>query len=180
MRVDRKGIVRPSFPAALVAAEVLTCALLCGARPATAATQVAKVSAAVAKPLTLARVQDLDLGTIVLGPGTWSGATVGISRAGIFTCGSSNVACTGATNVARYRVTGSNNQIVRISAPNVTLVNQSDPTKTLTLQVDAPATATMPNSGNVGIQFPIGGSITLSSTTTGGTYRGTFNVTVDY
>ena len=164
---------------AVVAAELLACALLCAAQPAAAATQVAKVSAAVAKPLTLTRVQDLDLGTIVLGPGTWSGATVGISRAGVFGC-SANVACTGATRVARYTVTGSNNQVVRISAPNVTLVNQSDPTKTLTLTVDAPATLSLPNSGNVGVQFPIGGSISISSSTAGGTYSGTFNVTVDY
>ena len=164
---------------AVVAAELFACALLCAAQPAAAATQVARVSAAVAKPLTLTRVQDLDLGTIVVGPGTWSGATVGISRAGVFGC-SANVACTGATRVARYTVTGSNNQTIRITAPNVVLTNQSDPTKTLTLVVDAPGTITLPNSGNQGVQFPLGGSITVNSSTSGGTYSGTFNVTVDY
>ena len=163
-----------------IAAAAILAGALFSAPPASAATQVAKVSAAVAKPLTLARVQDLDLGTIVLGPGTWSGAAVGISRGGAVRCSSSNVACSGATRVARYTVTGSNNQVIRITAPNVTLVNQADPTRTLLLVVDAPATVTLSNSGNVGVQFPIGGSITLSSTTAGGTYRGTFNVTVDY
>ncbi|MFL6801580.1 MAG: DUF4402 domain-containing protein [Sphingomicrobium sp.] len=153
---------------------------LCAAQPAVAATQVAKVSAAVAKPLSLTRVQDLDLGSIVTGPGTWSGAVVGISRAGAFSCTNSNVTCTGATSVAKYTVTGSNNQAVRITAPNVTLTNQSDPTKTLLLTVDAPASVTLPNSGNQGVEIPIGGSITVSSATSGGTYSGTFNVTVDY
>ena len=72
-----------------------------GAEPARAVSQVAQVSATVAKPLTLARVDDLDLGSIVLGPGTWSGATVGISRIGVFTCTNANVTCTGATKVAK-------------------------------------------------------------------------------
>lgn len=155
------------------------CALL-GATPASAATQVAQVNATVAKPLVLARVQDLDLGSIVLGPGTWSGAVVGISRAGVFSCASANLICTGATKVAKYNVQGTNNQVVRITAPNVTMTNQSDSSKTLILTVDAPATITLQNSGAPGSDFPIGGSITLSSTTASGTYSGTFNVTVDY
>ena len=45
--------------------------------PARAATQNAPVNANVVKPLTLTSLQNLDLGTITLGPGTWSSATVG-------------------------------------------------------------------------------------------------------
>jgi hypothetical protein len=151
------------------------------AAPARAAPgTVATVNATVVKPLTLTWLQDLDLGTIVLSNGTWAGATVGISRAGAFSCSSANVTCSGATKVAKYNVTGTNGQIVRISAPNVTLVNQSDPTKSLTLVVDNPGSVTMPNSGNKGVDFPLGGSIALSSSTAGGVYAGTFNVTVDY
>jgi hypothetical protein len=156
--------------------------LLCMAVGASAhaASQVAQVNATVVKPLTVSWVQDLNLGTVVLGPGTWSNATVGISRAGVFTCGSASVTCSGATQVAKYNVTGTNNQIARISAPNVTMVNQSDPTKTLTLVVDSPGTVAFTNSGSPGVNFSLGGAITVSSTTTGGTYAGTFNVTVDY
>jgi hypothetical protein len=171
--------VRLSTRASIAALALLACVLNC-AQPALAASQVAKVSATVAKPLTLARVQDLNLGTIVLGPGTWSGATVAIARGGAFSCASANVTCIGTTQVAKYVVTGSNNQPIRITAPNVTLVNQSDPTRTLVLVVDSPGTITLPNSGNNGVQFPLGGSINLSSTTAGGTYAGTFNVTIDY
>ena len=149
--------------------------------PARAANnQVASVSATVVKPLTLKWVQNLDLGTIVLGPGTWSGATVGISRTGTFSCTNANVSCSGATRVAKYNVSGTNNQTVRISAPNVTLVNQNDSTKTLTLVVDSPGTLALTNSGNPGVDFSLGGSISLSSSTAGGVYAGTFNVTVDY
>ena len=59
---------------------------------------------------------------------------------------------------------------VRISAPNVTLVNQSDATKTLTLFRDSPGDGGSDLLGRPGITFPIGGSITVSSTTAGGTY----------
>ena len=150
-----------------------------GAGAVHAATGNAKVSANVVKPLTVTLVQDFDLGTITLGPGTFSGANVGITRTGVFTC-ATGLLCTGARQVAIYNVTGSNSTPVRISAPNVTLVNQRDATKTLTLVVDSPGTVSLPNSGNKGTDFALGGRISLSSTTADGTYSGTFNVTVDY
>lgn len=149
--------------------------------PAVAApTQSAAVKASVVKPLVLTWEQNLSLGSILLKPGTWFGATVSISRTGAFSCTNPNTTCSGAASVARYRVVGSNNQVVRISAPNVILINQSDATKQLTLTVDSPSTITMPNSGQQGVPFSIGGSINLSSATAEGAYAGTFNVTVDY
>jgi len=155
-------------------------AALAAAAPAHAANNVATVQANVVKPLILTWLQNLDLGTIALGPGTWSNATVGISKAGVFSCTNANLICTGATQVARYNVSGTNNRTVLISAPNVTLVNQGDPTKTLTMVVDNPGSALLTNSGPPGTNFSLGGSISLSSTTVSGTYSGTFNVTVDY
>jgi uncharacterized protein DUF4402 len=152
----------------------------CCAVPAAAATQNATVTANIVKPLSLSSLQSLDLGTIALKPGSWSGATVGISRTGAFSCASTNLVCTGATQVATYNVTGTNNQAIRISAPNVILKNQADPTATLTLVVDNPGTLTLPSSGSKGANFSLGGSITLSSSAAGGTYQGTFAVTVDY
>jgi spore coat protein U-like protein len=148
--------------------------------PAAAATQSASVTANAVKPLVISKLQDLDFGSVTLGPGTWSNASVSLSQSGAFSCISANVVCSGVTSVAQYNVQGSNKQTVRISAPNVTLVNQSDPTKTLTLVTDAPATILLTSSGIPGTNFSIGGSVTLSSTTAAGTYSGTFNVTVDY
>ena len=146
---------------------------------AAAVTQNASVTAKVVKPLTLVAKQDLDLGTITLRPGAWSGATVGISRNVAFSC-NANVICSGAPQVALYKVTGSNKMVVLITAPNVTMVNQNDPSKTLTLTVDSPGQVTLTSSGEPGVTFPIGGSISLSSTTTEGNYSGAFNVTVNY
>jgi len=142
--------------------------------------QNANAAAKIVKPLTLAWVQDLDLGTIVLGAGTWATTTIGITSAGAFTCGNSNVTCSGATKQAEYKVTGTNNQRVFIIAPDVTLTNQNDNTKTLQLTVDNPGFVDLGNSGNAGLTFGLGGSIGVSSTTTDGTYTGQFNVTVNY
>ena len=164
----------------LVRMHMLLASLLAAAAPARAATAMAGVTANGVKPLIITKLQDLDLGSVTLGTGTWSGATVSLSQAGVLGCASANITCTGATMVAKYNVQGSNQQTVRISAPNVTLVNQSDSTQTLTLVTDAPATLYLTNSGFPGVDFSIGGSVTINSTTQAGTYAGTFNVTVDY
>lgn len=150
------------------------------ASPARAITPTATVTATIVKPVVLSWLQDLDLGTITLGPGSWTGAVVSISKTGVFSCTNANVTCTGATKYAEYNVIGTNKQVLTINAPNVTLVNQGDPTQKLTLTVDSPGSVTLVNSGQPGSNFNLGGSITVNSTTAGGTYTGTFNVTVDY
>lgn len=151
------------------------------AAPSHAATVTAAVTANFTKPLVLSSVRSLDLGTIMLvGPGTWSGATVGISRNGVFSCSDARLSCTGLAQSAQYRVEGTNKATVSINAPNVVMTNASDPTQTLTLVIDNPGTIVIPNSGNPGIVFALGGSITLGSETPSGNYNGVFNVTVDY
>lgn len=162
--------------AAMLAVAALSCAI---AAPARAATINATVKAKVVKPLVLRSIRNFDLGSILLGPGTWSGAVVRLSRNGVFTCPAA-VTCTGATQVAVYNISGSNSATIRIGAPGVTLVNQSDSTKVLNLAPDAPASVTLPNSGNKGLNFPVGGAITIDSTTAGGIYSGTFEVTAEY
>jgi hypothetical protein len=143
--------------------------------------QNATAGARIVKPLTLNWVQDLDLGTIVLNTATpWTGATVGISQVGVFNCdggSSAKVTCANPTKPAQYKITGTNNQTVRITAPNVTLTG---PSGTLLLTVDSPGTVNLGNSGNSGYTFGLGGSISLDSTTPDGVYSGQFNVTVDY
>jgi hypothetical protein len=141
----------------------------------------ATATARVVKPLTLTFVQDLDLGTILLsGAGTWSGAAIGVTRAGVFSCTNANVTCSGTTQQAKYKVTGTNGQTVQVNAANVTLVNQLDNTKTLLMTIDAPSTLALGNSGTAGLEFGLGGSISVASSTPDGTYLGTFAVTVNY
>lgn len=145
-----------------------------------AATINATVTANGVKPLVISKIQDLDMGSVTLGPGVWSNATISLSQAGALTCTDPNLTCSGAPVVAQYNVQGSKQQTVNISVPPVTLVNQSDSTQTLTLTPDAPASLILTNSGFPGSNFSIGGSVTVNSTTAAGTYVGTFNVTVDY
>ena len=143
--------------------------------------QNSTATARIVKPLTLTYVRDLDLGTIVLsGAGAWTGASISLSRAGAFSCTNSNVTCSGATQTAQYRITGTNNQTVTVTAPNVTMTNQTDGVSTLLLTVDNPGTLNLGNSGNAGLTFDLGGQISVASTTPDGTYAGTFNVTVNY
>jgi hypothetical protein len=165
-----------------IAAQILAALiyLSAGGTSARAATVTASVSAAPIKPLTLVKIQDLNLGTVTLGPGVWSNVAVSIAQAGTLSCANANVVCSGVTKVAQYNVQGSNQQTVYISAPNVTLVNQSNASQTLTLVTSAPASLLLTNSGFPGVNFSIGGSVTLSSSTASGTYVGTFNVTVNY
>lgn len=161
-------------------------AIALSATPAAAAGIVAPdrnatATARIVKPLTLAFVQDLNLGTVLLsGAGAWSGAVVSINHDGTFSCTNTNVVCSGTTQVARYRVTGTNRQQVTITAPNVTLTNANNALQTLTMTVSSPGTVTLPNTGNTGIEFPLGGSISVDSATGDGVYSGSFAVTVDY
>lgn len=137
------------------------------------------VKATVLRPLALTRQGDLDLGTIVLNPGTWSGATVSVSAAGIRIC-SANVTCGGAVSAARYNLTGTNKLAVAVSAPAVVMTNSTNAAQTLTLTLLAPATITIPNAGSAGLNFAVGGMVSLSSSTPPGLYTGTLEVTVDY
>ena len=149
------------------------------AAPSSATTTVT-VKASVVKPLSLIALQDLDFGTIALGTGTWSGATVSLSQAGVRSCANPNTICSGTAQAARFQLVGTNKETVQITAPPVTLVNQGDSSKTIQLVLNAPASIVLPNSGMPGVEFSVGGSMALNSATAGGTYAGTMNVTVDY
>jgi hypothetical protein len=167
--------VRMTSLAATLAALTLTAtpALAASASSATANPQ-AKASARIMKPLVLTQKQDLDLGTIALGQGTFS-TVVGIATNGTFTCDTTKVTCSGAPQVAKYNVVGTANRTVTITAPNVTMTNGSN---NLTLNVSSPGTVDLGAPGDA--DFPLGGSISLTDTTPDGLYTGDFAVTVDY
>lgn len=156
------------------------------ATPASAAPitpdQNATATVRIVKPLTLTWVQNLNLGTVLMtGTGVWGGASVSLPYNGsAVTCTSTNISCSGAVQVAKYKVTGTNNQRVYITAPNFNLTNANDGA-TLLFTVDkGPGYVDLSNSGTVGVEFALGGAVTVASTTTDGVYTGTFDVTVDY
>jgi len=129
----------------------------------------------IVKPLTLERIANLDFGTIVVqGDGT---AT--LDTAGNITC-TVDLTCSATGAPAEYKVTGTNNQQVTINKPNVTLTNTANPGTPLTLVLSGPSSVTLPNSGTTGVNFKLGGSITIPSSTRGGLYTGDMTVTVQY
>ena len=139
----------------------------------------ATATVTIKKPLTLVWVDDLDLGTITLVDGGVA-STVGITHAGVYSCPTASVTCTGTPKVARYKVTGVNNTTVTINAGDVSLTNP-DPTSTpLLMTVSSPGTVALANSGTAGKEFALGGSVTVDGSTVEGVYSGTFDVTVNY
>jgi hypothetical protein len=133
--------------------------------------------AQIVKPLTLAKVTDIDFGTITVQD---TGDAV-LTAAGAITC-NGGLTCSGTVSPATYKVTGTNNQVVTIDKPVVTLSN-TDATMggtPLTMTLTGQDTVTLPNSGSTGINFTLGGTMTVPAATKEGTYQGDLNVTVNY
>ena len=168
----------------LISAGALTALALISA-PANAqavpATTQADAHVRIYQPLTLTSVRDLDLGTIVLsGTGPYTD-TVGITQAGVFSCGA-NVTCSGTTQTAQYEATGTQGQTLSVMvSATIPLANQTVPTApdlTLTVHAPDPDSVVLDAAGEV--TFDLGGSIQVSDTTAEGVYLGTFDVSADY
>ena len=159
------------IPRLLIAATLA--AGLAGAR---AASVKVPVKAKVIKPLVLSARQDLDFGQIIV-PQSAGTRIVSISQSGVLTCGAGLI-CSGVPRQAIFNVTGSNGQVARISTATSILTNGSG--GTIMFTPSAPASVTFTNSGSGGLNFGVGGSIPLTSSTSDGLYSGTVEVTVDY
>jgi hypothetical protein len=165
--------------AALAALPLAALAGLCPS-PAEAATATAQVNANVIKPLVFTATGSLNFGTIVLNTLTAS-RTVTLSPANVINCGggAADIVCSGATSVPTYNVQGTNKSVLNIFKNPSVLTNSADGSK-LTLTPLGQASVMLTNSGAPGSNFAIGGSVTLTPTTTAGTYSGVLNVTVEY
>ena len=163
---------------AALAATVLT------ATPALAApvasTTPPSATARIIRPLSLTSTGSLNFGTIVLN-GVTANRTVSLSAAGVLNCagGSAELACSGTTSVPTYNVRGTNNQVVTVIKAASNLTNANDGT-TLSMTPLGANSVTLTNSGSPGLDFNIGGSITIGTATTDGVYSGTVDVQVDY
>ena len=145
-----------------------------------AANPAAKASARIVKPLTLTATRDLDFGTIVVG--TLAAAqTVSVSQGGALSGCTGQLTCSGTVTSAQYKVTGTNNFTVNVTATGSDLTNTtSGGNETLAFSPDAPATVALGNSGAVGVNFTVGGSISIDASMAGDLYEGDIDVTVDY
>jgi len=162
--------------ASAVSALALTSAPAYAVSPTTQATATARI----VQPLTLDSVRNLDLGTIVLSGTAPYTDTVGITQAGVFSCGA-NVTCSGTTQTAQYTATGTQGQTLTVAgSATIPLVNQTQTSPDLTLTVAYPAAGSVVLDSAGTVTFDIGGSIQVSDTTADGVYQGTFDVTADY
>ena len=142
----------------------------------------ARASARIVKPLTLTARRDLAFGTVVNGLPVGGTRTLAVAQNGTRSgCDATVVVCSGTSQSAEYRVTGTNNQTVLITAVASDLTNTtSGGSETLSFTPDAPASVPLGNSGVTGVDFTVGGSLDIADTTVGGLYVGDIEVTVDY
>lgn len=143
--------------------------------PADAASIAAATGVNVVKPVILSKLQDLDFGTLTFSGFTGNRSIV-LSRAGAVTC-ALDIVCSGAPKAARFNVQGTNRLVVLISVTGGTMSNGTD---SIPFTPDAPTSITMTSSGTPGVDFEVGGSISVSPTLIGGVYSGTMNVTANY
>jgi len=159
-----------------ILSKIVAIALACAvATPAAAAQVSAVTSVNVVKPVSLTKLQDLDLGTLTFSSFTGT-RTVVLSRPGVVTC-AADIVCSGVTKAARFNVQGTNRLTVLISYTGGTLSNGVD---SIPLTPDGQASVTLTNSGFPGTDFDVGGSIQVSPDLVGGTYTGTMTVTANY
>jgi len=134
------------------------------------------VTATVFRRLAMAKTSDLSFGRIVR---PLSGAaTVAVNAVtGVRTVGTAVALATPNPTRATYAVTGEPNKVVSISAPNFTMLNANGDS----VAVTATKSITNLSLGSSGSNtFGVGGSFPLSSTQAGGSYAGSFTVTVNY
>lgn len=168
-----------AYAAALAATFVM-------AAPATAASSTSKNALAkgvVVQPLTLAKVQDLDFGTVVgsVNPGT---VTIDADTGGRTVTGGVTGVPSFPGNRALFQGngTGGNAVTLTLTAPAV-LVSQSTPTDTITvnsmvLDSGNATSRTIPAGGtfNVGV----GGVFAIAANQPAALYQATFTLTADY
>jgi hypothetical protein len=176
------------FAASALAAAALT------PTGAQAASATATAKANVLKPLQMTGGGTVDFGTIVT-PSTasFSGTfVIDAAASQTSTYCASGFACSGTPAAAMFNLQGSNNNNITLNVPtSVTLTLQgatgTPPTLTFVTKHSLAAnngtgnyTIQLPNSGAPGLDFYVGGSVTINQATAGGSYQGTFTVTADY
>ena len=158
-------------------------ALALTATPAAAApvSANANAQAKIYRPLSIVNNNGLDFGTLVVSGTAPYSTNVAVSQTGGLTYDNTLITPSGTTQAASFTVKGTSNQKVNITLPQATVTLNGSNGGTLTLTLDAPATATIGSAGpTTGVDFGVGGSLTIKDTTTDGVYTGSFAVNADY
>ncbi|MFS8086392.1 MAG: DUF4402 domain-containing protein [Acidobacteriota bacterium] len=166
------------------------------AAPANAATTTATIKASVLKPVQLTGGGTLDLGTILTpSSASFSGTftvVAAASQTGTFCA--AGFSCTGSPAAAMFNIQGTNKTNIGLNIPLsivLTLQNYTGGGTTPTMAISTlnsiaannttgSYTMQVPNSGSPGLDFYVGGMLTVTQATVGGNYAGTVTVTADY
>lgn len=186
-----KDIIRSGSIAAVM---IAAATLLPG--QASAATATAQASAKIVKPLVMTGGGTIALGTLITPSAATFSNTFTIQPAATQTgtyC-QTGFTCSGTPTAAMFNLQGTNNTPLNLTIPlTVTLTNTSwaggGAAPTLTLNTTNSIAAnngtgvyvmSLANSGFPGRDFWVGGSVTITQATEGGSYTGSFTVTADY
>lgn len=169
----------------LIAAAALVATVASPAFAQSSASTTGTGSITIIRPITITKTADLAFGTVVR-PGTGSGTAV-VSAAGARTVTGGVVGlASGATPAAAaFTVAGEGGQSISVTIPTTfSMINGSD-TLVVTTSNNLAGSAsaqTLSNAlGSAGtLAFAVGGSVPITSTTTGGLYSGTFTVSAAY
>jgi Domain of unknown function (DUF4402) len=132
-------------------------------------------SAACNQTITIAQTQPLSYGNIAPASG---GGTVTVSSAGIASA-PFGFALSGGSAAGQFRVTGSNNCVVSISFVAGSLIGPGPAMQIRNFTTDAGASPTLHPPGGL-LDFDVGGDLVVNANQPGGTYIGSYTVTVIY
>jgi len=161
-----------------------------------AASATASASAKIVKPLVMTGGGTIALGTLITpSAATFSNTfTIQPASAQTGTYCQTGFTCSGTPTAAMFNIQGTNNTPLNLTIPlTVTLTNTSwagggaAPTMVLNTTNSIASNngsgvyvMSLPNSGAPGLDFWVGGNVTITQATEGGNYSGTFTVTADY
>jgi hypothetical protein len=147
---------------------------------APAGTSTFDSKAKIVKPVTLAKLKDLDFGTTTMNPGLVSG-TVTVSDADGSTaqCSTTNLSCAGGFPAHFTLSSGVQGQTVQISfdKPPTSLLH-SNGVNTVAFSLDSVENVLLDADGAG--KFNIGGTITVVAATADGDYKATVNIVANY
>jgi hypothetical protein len=148
------------------------------------ATASATATATVLTPISVSKTSDLAFGSMVR-PGSGANTIVIDATTGTRTltgAGNASLASSSPTRAA-FSVGGDGAQTFAITVPSPVNITRTGGTETVPVTL-SPSAATGLLSGPTGnsgtATFGVGGSLPLDTTVVGGSYTGTFNVTVGY
>lgn len=180
----------------LLATAAAAAAIMAIPGQASAATATATATAKIVKPLVMTGGGTLAFGQLITPSAATFSNTFTIAAAatqGTSYC-QTGFTCSGTPTAALFNIQGTNNTPLNLTIPlTVTMTNTSytggGAAPILSLNTSNSVATnngtgiyvmSLPNSGAPGVDFYIGGAMTVTQATVGGSYSGTFTVTADY